>query len=216
MAVNLGKGTIGVGLEDQTKPGLNKIEKNAGKVSSNIEDKFKKLGGIIAAAFAGTAIIDTIKTLGTEAIALAGDLNDMSQALDINAESLGALQYAGVKAGVGIEKLQNIFLVLTDKLQEAKDGSEKTQEAFDKLNIDYKNISVEEAISQLLQLGNSGKLVETNFAALSDIMGRKLALNVKKISGEVKSFEDATNQARKGNALFTKESQDSLAKLGDQ
>ncbi len=86
MAVNLGKGTIGIGLDDQTKSGLNKIEKNAGKVSSNIEDKFKKLGGVIAAAFAGTAVFGSGFSVAVGAL-IEGGLYGISESTILAASS---------------------------------------------------------------------------------------------------------------------------------
>jgi len=216
MSIVLGKGLLQVDIQDNTKSGLNTIDKNTSKTVDNLEKKFSNLGKTIVGVFAGTQLISAMKSLGTASLSLAGDLDDFASGLDLNTKNLASLSFAGTKAGVDMTKLQNIFIALNDKIGNARDGSKSAQQAFEKLGIDFSTISLENAVDSILKLGSEGKLTGDSMNALNDIIGKKLSFQVVKLSGEVSGFADANRQAMDSNALFTNESISNLAKLGDK
>ena len=157
--------------------GLNSAENNAKTFGSKLKT------GLATAAKVGIATVTAATTAmaagfikATKATAAYGDnVDKASQRLGLSSEAFQKWDYVMKIAGTNINSMGMGLKTLTNKLDDAKNGSEKSQEMFKKLGIsmdDLNKMSREEAFEAAIK-GFQGMKDSTERAALAnDLFGR--------------------------------------------
>lgn len=134
--------------------------------------------GIAATAAFGTAIVGagTALTSAANGVAQYGDnIDKMSQKVGMSAEAYQSWDYVLKISGTEMSNMTTGLKTLTNKLDDAKGGSEKSQEMFKKLGLsmgDLANMSREEVFSAVVS-GFQGMADSTERAALAnDLFGK--------------------------------------------
>ena len=187
---------------DEMQSGLTDDEKAAGKADAALEDMAKSTkdaGNAAKSASDGgftvfkgvlanltTEIIDgavkALKNLGSEITnvvtdaATSGDeIDKMSQKLGLSREAYQEWDYVLGQSGVEINNLQTGLKTLTNKVDDAKNGSETAANMFDKLglSVDDLNKMTREEIFERVIYGMQGMADSSERAALAnDLFGK--------------------------------------------
>jgi hypothetical protein len=219
MAVTLGQSLIDVGIQDNTKKGMSKIEKNSIKSADKVEQRFKKVGTAIAAAFGGAVVINAIKNMSSAALAFASDMNTTAKSIGITVEELSALSHAASIVGVNSNVVSDSMIKIAKQMDSARNGSKLLGTAFNGLNIDINSDSVIEATNKILSALNSTKDMNEQqklLGSLAQIVGNKAAIAYAKMALQVDSVTDAMNQATEAGTLMSTETGEKLNLLADQ
>lgn len=156
--------------------GLDKAHDNGNKFGNAL-----KTAGAFGAAAVGAITTATVamgtaiaKTTG-ETAAYGDNIDKMSQKLGLSAESYQKWDYVLGQAGASIDSMQTGLKTLTNKLDDAKNGSESAQQMFASLGLsleDLNSMSREDIFEQVIY-GFQGMADSTERAALAnDIFGR--------------------------------------------
>lgn len=161
---------------DKADSSLSKTESKAGSVAD-------KLGaGIKTAAKWGTAIVGgatvavgAVAKLATNTGEAADEIDKMSQKLGLSRETYQEWDYILSQAGVDINSMQTGMKTLTNKLDDAKNGSEKAGQMFTQLGLsmsDLQTMSREDIFEATIK-GLQGMEDTTERAALAnDLFGK--------------------------------------------
>lgn len=162
----------------------NLMSGEATKAGKSAGGKFTKALGTAAkgAAVAGAAIsagfgvaVAGIKKGISDTAAFGDNVDKMSQKLGLSAESYQKWDYVMNLAGTDMQSMTTGLKTLTNKLDDAQNGSGKAQEMFSKLGIsldDMKNMSREDLFGAAIQ-GLQGMEDSTERAALAnDLFGK--------------------------------------------
>jgi len=152
----------------------------AEKSGSKIGNAFGKIAK--GAAAVGTAVVAGASTVGTAAFSMAtstagvaDEIDKMSQKLGMSREAYQEWDYVLSQAGVEITSMSTGLKTLTNKIDDAKNGSKKASEMFDKLGIsleDLNSMSREEVFDAVIA-GMQGMEDSTERAALAnDLFGK--------------------------------------------
>lgn len=164
---------------------------NADKSIDTTTKKAEKSGGSIGTAFGkiakgaaavGTAVVAGASAVGTAAFSMAtstagvaDEIDKMSQKLGMSREAYQEWDYVLSQAGVEITSMSTGLKTLTNKIDDAKNGSKKASEMFDKLGIsleDLNSMSREEVFDAVIA-GMQGMEDSTERAALAnDLFGK--------------------------------------------
>lgn len=158
---------------------LKDAEKNASLFAKGMEIGGKALKGVAtAAAAAGVAIGGVVAGLvkGATDTAKAGDeIDKMSQKLGMSAEAYQEWDYVLKISGTEMSNMQTGLKTLTNKLDDAKNGSAGAQEMFAKLGLsmgELNTMSREDVFAAVIN-GFQGMADSTERAALAnDLFGR--------------------------------------------
>lgn len=160
--------------------GLNEASKEASAWQSKVKTALGTAGKVGAAAFTaiatGTAAATTAMIAGAKQTAAYGDnIDKMSQKLGLSAESYQKWDYVLGQAGTSIDSMQTGLKTLTNKLDDAKNGSADAQKMFANLGLsleDLNSMSREDIFEQVIY-GFQGMADSTERAALAnDLFGR--------------------------------------------
>lgn len=160
--------------------GLADAETEAAGFKSKLGSVFGTVGKVGAAALGtiatGTAAATTAMIAGTKQAAAYGDnIDKMSQKLGLSAESYQKWDYVLGQAGASIDSMQTGLKTLTNKLDDAKNGSADAQKMFANLGLsleDLNSMSREDIFEQVIY-GFQGMADSTERAALAnDLFGR--------------------------------------------
>lgn len=150
-----------------------KMDKIAGQIQ-NIGDGITKAGNAIKPfSVVATAALASFVAIGKSSIDAAGNIDDMSQQIGINAESLQKWQYVALQSGLTNDQLQNAFV--------------KTQAAL----ADLSTGTTGPGADALAQLG-----ISTEQAALG------MEANLDTIISKLAAIEDPIQKASMANELF--------------
>lgn len=150
-----------------------KMDKIAGQIQ-NIGDGITKAGNAIKPfSVAATAALASFVAIGKSSIDAAGNIDDMSQQIGINAESLQKWQYVALQSGLTNDQLQNAFV--------------RTQAAL----ADLSTGTTGPGADALAQLG-----ISTEQAALG------MEANLDTIISKLAAIEDPIQKASMANELF--------------
>jgi len=153
MAKLLGTGEVQVGIKDSTKSGLKKVETNVTKTTDKLEKQFTALGSKLVAAFAGAAVLNAIKTLATNALALAADLHTLANSIGTTTEQLSFLQAAAINGGDSADKMTQSMRQLAVRLGEAKQFGGEAAAVFENLGVDIETQGIEDIVKHIFELG---------------------------------------------------------------
>lgn len=166
--------------KSEYEKGLSDAETEAAGFKSKLGSAFGTVGKVGAAALGtiatGTAAATTAMIAGTKQAASYGDnIDKMSQKLGLSAESYQKWDYVLGQAGASIDSMQTGLKTLTNKLDDAKNGSADAQKMFSSLGLSLEDISTmsREDIFEQVIYGFQGMADSTERAALAnDLFGR--------------------------------------------
>jgi lambda family phage tail tape measure protein len=135
------------------------------------------LGGVVGiAGVAGGAFA----ALGMKAVALAGDLSDISGATGIAAGTLMNFRQSVIEAGGKADDFAQIAAKLNQSVQEAAGGNETFQKSFQKLGVfvtdaNGKVRDTESILRDVVARFQSGEMSSQQYAAAIDILGKNIS-----------------------------------------
>ena len=182
--------------------------KKTGKQTEDAESKFKKVGKALKTI--GKAMATATAAIGTAAVAagkklvdLAGEtaeqgdeVDKMSQKLGMSAEGYQKWDYVLGQAGVEITSMTTGMKTLTNKIDDAKNGSDKAQAMFTKLGIsmnDLQTMSREDIFAATVK-GFQGMADSTERAALANDLFGKSGQNLTPLFNETAESTEALKQ----------------------
>lgn len=199
-------GTAYVLIEPTAQGISGKIEKEMGGVGATSGASFSKgfsgalKGAGVAVAATGAAVGAMGAKLVSSASAAAeyGDnIDKMSQKLGLSAESYQKWDYVLGQSGTDIDSMQTGLKTMTNKLDDAKNGSEDAQAMFAKLGLslnDIQNMSREDVFGAVIA-GFQGMEDSTERAALANDMFGKSGQNLTPLFNESVESTQALMQA---------------------
>jgi lambda family phage tail tape measure protein len=147
-----------------------------GPLGNTINGIVGKLGPMgIAASVAGAAFIG----FGQKALALAGELSDISGATGIATGTLMNFRQSVVEAGGKAEDFGQIAAKLNQSVQEAASGNEAFQKSFQRLGVFVTDAGgkvrpTEEILRDVISRFRDGRLSSEQYAAAIDILGKNI------------------------------------------
>lgn len=195
---------------DQTKAAFTSIDQNINRIASG----FKAIG-----AFTGFAVLSAgVTRMASDLLTLSSDLQDASDKLGINAESLQFLKVSAEEAGGSFEGLQSGLQYLTKLTGEAARGNEAAAKTFRLLGIDAKafaQLSIEKRFAvladQVSKVDDPAQRLELTLKALGR-GGADLAPLLAKSADELAHLED---RFREVNGVIGQEQVKKLDELGE-
>lgn len=209
-------GTI---LVDNTK-----ANKSIDDTTKKAEDSSKGIGGAFTsiakgAAAVGTAVVAGASAVGGAAFKMASDtaaaadeVDKTSQKLGMSREAYQEWDYVLSQSGVEITSMTTGLKTLTNKIDDAKNGSKSATEMFNKLGIsmnDLQSMSREEAFDAVIK-GMQGMEDSTERAALAnDLFGRSGQELTALFNQTAESTEQLKNKAHELGMIMSDETIDS-------
>jgi lambda family phage tail tape measure protein len=188
-----------------------------GPLGNTLNGIVTKLGPVgLAAGVAATAFA----ALGSKALTLAGDLEDIAGATGIATGTINNFAGSLVAAGGKMEDARIILSKLNQGVQEAASGNENLQKAFQNLGVYVSDANgkvrpTEDILRDITTRFREGELSATQLAAAYDILGKNATkLELRKLKAEADPvFDEATKNIDKFNDqidLLVKNINDSL------
>ena len=209
-------GTI---LVDNTK-----ANKSIDDTTKKAEDSSKGIGGAFTsiakgAAAVGTAVVAGASAVGGAAFKMASDtaaaadeVDKTSQKLGMSREAYQEWDYVLSQSGVEITSMTTGLKTLTNKIDDAKNGSKSATEMFNKLGVsmnDLQSMSREEAFDAVIK-GMQGMEDSTERAALAnDLFGRSGQELTALFNQTAESTEQLKNKAHELGMIMSDETIDS-------
>lgn len=164
---------VKVAVDDKASSQISKI---SGGIKSGLAGAARVGAAATAAVAAGTVAAGVGFVNAAKSVASYGDnVDKMSQKLGLSYEGFQKWDYVLSQAGVDINSMQTGLKTLTNKIDDAKNGSSEAQAMFAKLGIsmdDLNNMSREEAFEAAIY-GFQGMADSTERAALAnDLFGK--------------------------------------------
>ena len=213
---------------DKELDGTGKSAKDAGDKAKKSSDGFTVLKGALAnlAADAARAAARALKAVGKAAVdavndaAEAGDeIDKMSQKLGLSRQAYQEWDFVLSQAGVDINSLQVGMKTMTNKIDDAKNGTESAVSAFDKLGIsvsDLNSMSREDAFKAIIT-SMQGMEDSTERAALANDLFGKSGQNLTPLLNEsAESTQELIDKANKLGMIMSDEAVDAAVKYQDQ
>ena len=174
--------------KNKTDAAFNKVKGNVNSLSGSM----KKLGAVIAGAFA----VGSIVAFGKNALELADTIGKVADSVGVSTEFLQRFQFAAQQSGLTTEEFNKGLQNFTKMVGQATIRTSEAGRTLEKLGVNVKNVdgsikSTEEVFMDLTgALDNVGSEFEKN-AILSDLMGRagvKLGVMLKEGSDAMKEL----------------------------
>lgn len=176
--------------------------------------------GVVAIGAAAVAAGAGLIALVHDMVETTGQLNDTSQAIGVNVESLQELGYTAKLNGAGVEELTVGLTILSKHVQAAKEGNEEAAKSFSKLHINIRNASGQIKTSDSLFKEISDKIsampdgVEKTALAL-ELFGKSGAKLIPTLNLSSKGLAEAAKEARDFGYIISKETVAAGDDLGD-
>jgi len=200
--------------------------KNIAKTEEKAEGLGTKLGnGIKTAAKWGTAIVGGATAAVGGLIAVtnqtaeyADEIDKLSERTGINREELQRWKYAASQSGADIGKLETGVKKLSDVMDDAINGNEKTQEAFTKLGIsldDLKNKSQEDIFSAVMNgLADMEQGAQRN-ALGNDLLGKSYTEMLPLLNAGSGGMQELKDRADELGIVMSEDMVKANVKFGD-
>lgn len=205
-------GTIFIDNEEANKS-IDKTTQKGESAGSKIGKAFGAIGS--AAVTMGKATIEGASKIGSavydmaaNTAAQADEIDKMSQKLGMSRETYQEWDYILSQAGVDITSMSTGLKTLTNKIDDAKNGSESAQAMFDKLGIsldDLNKMSREEVFETVIA-GMQGMEDSTERAALAnDLFGKSGQELTALFNASAESTEELKNKAHELGMIMSDE-----------
>jgi lambda family phage tail tape measure protein len=195
--------------------GLDTAEFNQG--IGKAEQGVNKFSGMAAGMKAGVIAAGAAFVAASyKAIEFADAMDEMATAFDISTESVIEMSKALSVSGGNIDGVSRILTTLTNKIDEAAQGSQKTRDAFAELGISVKDIGrltqeelIEKTVKGLAELDDPIRRKALSF----DLLGKSVKnVDIKAFNQELKNFK-GTAEGAGASAAKIAGSLDRLEKL---
>ena len=207
---------------------------NANKNIDDTTGKAEKSGAKVGSAFSsiakgaaamGTAVVAGATAIGTAAFKIASDtssaadeVDKMSQKLGMSREAYQEWDYVLSQAGVEINSMATGMKTLTNKIDDAKNGTSSAADMFTKLGIsmeDLNSMSREEVFERVIA-GMQGMEDSTERAALANDLFGKSGQELTALFNETaESTETLKNKAHELGMVMSDETIDAGVKFTD-
>jgi lambda family phage tail tape measure protein len=200
-------GTAGIKQAGEAVSGLKDdiagFAQMGGPLGNTLNGIVTKLGPVgLAAGVAATAFA----ALGSKALQLSGDLEDIAGATGIATGTINNFAGSMVAAGGKMEDARIVLSKLNQSINEAASGNEGLQKAFQSLGVfvtdaSGKVRSTEDILRDITSRFNEGELSSSQYAAAIDILGKNVnKLELRKLKAEADPvFDEATKNIDKFN-----------------
>lgn len=220
MAVEIFKlfGSIFVN-NDEANKSIAKTDEKASGVANTLGNGVKKAAKWGAAVVGGaTAAATGLTALASKTAESADEVDKMSQKLGLSREAYQEWDYVLSQSGVDINSMQSGLKTLTNKIDDAKNGSKSAQEMFSKLGIsmdDLNSMSREDifntVISSMQGMGDTAERA----ALANDLLGKSGQNLTPLFNSTAESTENLKNKAHELGMIMSDETVDSGVKLTD-
>jgi hypothetical protein len=180
---------------------IGNLKAGMGSLVSTISGGLLSIGLLPAAAGAGLALL--YKSIG-EGIDAAGKLSDR---LGVSTEKLTALQYAAETSDVGVDSLNTGLQKMLSTLGNARQGSEASAEAFNRLGLDVQQLAradASDAFSQIAEKISTLPTASDRARAAMDIFGKQGQALMPMLSEGAAGIAKATAEAERLGLTFSR------------
>lgn len=197
--------------EDQLKK-VNQTTEEASKKSFDFGEAAKTAGAVAAAAMAAVtaAVISVATALGDmikETAEYGDEVDKMSQKLGLSTDAYQEWDYVLSLAGTEMSSMSTGLKTLTNKLDDAKNGSEKAQAMFQQLGLsleDIQDMSREEAFEAVIY-GFQDMADSTERAALANDLFGKSGQELAPLFNQTREETEAQIQAARDYGMVMSE-----------
>lgn len=220
MAVEIFKlfGSIFVN-NDEANKSIAKTDEKASGVASTLGNGVKKAAKWGAAIVGGaTAAATGLTAMASKTAESADEVDKMSQKLGLSREAYQEWDYVLSQSGVDIDSMQSGLKTLTNKIDDAKNGSASAQEMFNKLGIsmdDLNSMSREDifntVVSSMQGMGDTAERA----ALANDLLGKSGQNLTPLFNSTAESTENLKNKAHELGMVMSDETVDAGVKFTD-
>lgn len=150
-----------------------KVDKGSFSEATGALEKIKLLAIGIGAAFSAASVAQTVRTWVVETVAFAGDLNDLSAALDVSTDKIQEWTYGLGMAGGSQDDLISGVRTLSANLQAAAaDGAGPAAKALRNLGVSWAMIRKQDVEGSLLKIADATAGGKADLAETMDVLGK--------------------------------------------
>lgn len=216
MAVEIFKlfGSIFVN-NDEANKSISDTDKKASGVASTLGNGVKK------AAKWGAAVVGSATAAATglsKTAESADEVDKMSQKLGLSREAYQEWDYVLSQSGVDIDSMQSGLKTLTNKIDDAKNGSKSAQEMFSKLGIsmdDLNSMSREDIFNTVISSMQGMDDTAERAALANDLLGKSGQNLTPLFNSTAESTENLKNKAHELGMVMSDETVDAGVKFTD-
>lgn len=160
-------------IDETTKRGK-KSSETFSETFSNVAKKTVAIGTAVVGA--ASTIVGGLYSMTKASSDTLGDLDDISQKVQMNAETFQEWDYVATQSGVTQEKLTNAMVKQQKAFADAREGSKSLQEAYNRLGIDINKVGdSSEAFDLVINKLADMEDETTRNAIANDIFGKSYA-----------------------------------------
>lgn len=204
---------------DEANKSIAKTDEKASGVASTLGNGVKKAAKWGAAIVGGaTAAATGLTAMASKTAESADEVDKMSQKLGLSREAYQEWDYVLSQSGVDINSMQSGLKTLTNKIDDAKNGSKSAQEMFSKLGIsmdDLNSMSREDifntVVSSMQGMGDTAERA----ALANDLLGKSGQNLTPLFNSTAESTENLKNKAHELGMVMSDETVDSGVKFTD-
>ena len=201
-----------------TKDRSKEFADRLGALSTKLDGAGKALMPVSAAA---GALAGGLLALGVNAGKAADDLNTMSKVTGLSTDTLQRFKYASDLIDVSTETLTGSLARLTRRMGDAQYGTERTNEAFNKLGVNIYDTNGnlrdnEDVFNDVINaLGNVSSEAERDAIAM-ELFGRSAQDLNPLILGGADALKKLGDEAEKAGLILSQETLDSMNEVNDE
>ena len=193
-------------------------EKTSGLLKS-LGNGLKTIGtAIVGFTAAAGASIATLSIFSRSQAAVADELTNTSNALNINREALQIWKIAGERVGLTGDSVVNVLSSITERLGElSAQGTGEAANVFDKLNLDIREFSQLSPDQQLIKLAGAIEQLDSKSEQIAFLekLGSDAARLMPLLEDNAAGLRAIAEEARQRGALYTEAEIDQLNKAND-
>lgn len=188
---------------------LGKANRLAEKSAQQMEKRFSQLKGVIGGVFAGLSV-GAFASWIKQSIDAADQVNELSQKLSINAESLQKWGYAASVSGGSLDETAAALKKLSINISEAANGSETAREKFDSIGVSFLDATgkIRSADSVLLDISDKFQSTasDANKTAVAvDLFGKSGTAMIPVLNEGSASLQEMMQQAQDLGLVISQE-----------
>ncbi len=204
---------------DEANKSIAKTDEKASGVANTLGNGVKKAAKWGAAVVGGaTAAATGLTAMASKTAESADEVDKMSQKLGLSREAYQEWDYVLSQSGVDIDSMQSGLKTLTNKIDDAKNGSKSAQEMFSKLGIsmdDLNSMSREDifntVVSSMQGMGDTAERA----ALANDLLGKSGQNLTPLFNSTAESTENLKNKAHELGMVMSDETVDAGVKFTD-
>lgn len=220
MAINVGQLVVDMRAETTALVGdLGKAERalgiSVGKMHRSLQVPQQAISGL-GRAFAAMGVSIGALSLGAlvgqvrSLVEAVGGLGELSQQLGVTTDTLQALQYAAVDAGVGAEQLETGLARLTRTIGDAAAGEQEAIDAFERGGIEFLNYTgtarkTEDVLREVAERIKTATSEAERAAIATDFFGKSGQRLIPILMGGADGFDEYVRAAKQAGVMHSPE-----------